>query len=130
MIKLSGLEMETSYEFYIVLVTSAGTFQSNTVQVQTHNIQNLSGIHVCMDPFLHASEVEELKKCCDRIDAKWTDEISIECTHLLCHQAQGPTFDMAVKLNVAVVKPEWLKACEALGKVQPIVSYYVDPNNK
>ncbi len=42
--KLSGLDLDTEYDFHLVLTTSAGTFNSEHVKVRTHKITDTSGI--------------------------------------------------------------------------------------
>ncbi|KAJ9061415.1 hypothetical protein DSO57_1020906 [Entomophthora muscae] len=129
-VKISGLDMDTLVDFHVMIVTSSGTYTSNSVEVRTLTLFNLSGINACLDPSLSNIETEELKKCIQRIGAKWSHEVSIETTDLLCNSAQGVNHEDAIAWNVAIVKPDWLKACEALGKIQPALSYYVDPPKK
>ncbi|KAI0244054.1 hypothetical protein L0F63_002805 [Massospora cicadina] len=129
-VKISGLDMGTLVDFHIVIVTSNGAYPSNAVEVRTLALNNLSGINACLDPSLSNLETEELKKCIQRVGAKWSQEVSIETTDLLCNSAQGINHERALAWNVAIVKPDWLKACEALGKIQPALSYYVEPPKK
>ena len=44
--KMSGLQLNTEYSFYLVLRTSGGTYTSNTLTVKTHDMNNLTGIRV------------------------------------------------------------------------------------
>ena len=44
--KLSGLAVDTEYQFHLVLKTSAGTFSSEKLLVQTHKMTDLSGITI------------------------------------------------------------------------------------
>lgn len=129
-IKISGLDMDSLVDFHVVMSTSSGTYTSNSVEVRTLTLSNLSGINACLDSSLSNLEAEELKKCIQRIGAKWSQEVSIETTDLLCNAAQGFSYERALAWNVAIVKPDWLKACEALGKIQPALSYYVEPASK
>ncbi|KAI9295029.1 BRCT domain-containing protein [Neoconidiobolus thromboides FSU 785] len=129
-LKISGLDMDTLYDLSIIMSTSSGVYTSNKVEERTLTLSNLSGINVCLDSTLSSLEIEELKKCVQRIGAKWSTEVSIETTDLLCNSTVSPNYELALQWNVAIVKPDWLKACEALGKIQPAVSYYVEPAKK
>jgi hypothetical protein len=45
-VRVSGLEVSAKYDFHIVVRTSAGALTSNIVSVQTHAMDNLTGICV------------------------------------------------------------------------------------
>ncbi|CAG8656783.1 6384_t:CDS:2, partial [Ambispora leptoticha] len=74
-IKLSGLEMDTEYEFHITIKTTAGSFFSNKIRVRTHTLENLTGIVVCFGAFSESDDgvpkKDELKEILKRIGARW-----------------------------------------------------------
>ncbi|ORX83459.1 BRCT domain-containing protein [Basidiobolus meristosporus CBS 931.73] len=125
--KISGLDMDHEYLLHIQVKTSAGTFESNKVLVKTHTIENLTGINICLGEFDRPEEIEELKQCAERIGAKWSDTMSVETTHLICKHPGGINYQKATGWNIPIVKPLWLTSCEALKKVQPALTYYLEP---
>ncbi|TPX38909.1 hypothetical protein SeLEV6574_g07523 [Synchytrium endobioticum] len=128
--KLSGLDVAHDYEIWISLRTSAGILVSNRVNVKTHTLENLSGINISFAAIPHEGEVEALQALLKRIGANWTDELTTDNTHLVCSQARGPKYERAVEWNIPVVSPDFLRACETNGKVQPAHLYYVMPAAK
>ncbi|KAI9014676.1 Chitin synthase, class 5 [Gaertneriomyces sp. JEL0708] len=124
-VKLSGLDVAHEYEVWIVLRTSAGALQSNKITVKTHSMENLTGINVSFGTFTNTTEVEELVELLSRIGAGYTEDLTTESTHLVCTVPRGPKYDKAVEWNVPIVSPEFLKACEMQGKIQPATSFYV-----
>lgn len=66
-IKLTGLSVNTTYEIYIVLATSAGQFPSNKIQVTTHAMENLSGIYPCFGAFSNDAEIDLLIELLSRV---------------------------------------------------------------
>lgn len=104
-----GLQTNTPYTFQLVLRTTAGTFPSNIVQVQTHTLEDTSGISVCFGTILDsdvgggrshfvlffglilttisagaAERKEELKRALDSMGAKYSEKIQIDTTHFVC----------------------------------------------
>ncbi|KAJ3283212.1 Chitin synthase, class 5 [Borealophlyctis nickersoniae] len=123
--KLSGLDVAQEYEIWIVVRTTAGAFESNHITVRTHAMDNLTGICVSFGAFQNEGEVEMLVDCLARIGASYTDDLTTDNTHLVCTVPRGPKFEKAVEWNIPVVSPEFLKACEVQGKIQPSHSFYV-----
>lgn len=123
--KLSGLDVNQDYNIYISLRTSAGTFDSNHISFRTHTMDNLTGISVSFGAFTNETEVEPLVDLLSRIGASYTDDLTTDNTHLVATIARGPKYEKAVEWNIPVVGPEFLKACEANGKIQPSHSFYI-----
>ncbi|KAJ3057318.1 Chitin synthase, class 5 [Rhizophlyctis rosea] len=123
--KLSGLDVNQEYEIWVVVRTSAGSFESNHVTARTHTMENLTGISVSFGVFANEGEVEPLVDLLARIGASYTDDLTTDNTHLICTVPRGPKYEKAVEWNIPVVGPEFLKACEAQGKIQPSHSFYV-----
>ncbi|KAJ1679870.1 hypothetical protein EV182_001158, partial [Spiromyces aspiralis] len=124
--KVTGLDIDHEYSFQLELRTSAGQYLSVPVTFRTHTLDNLTGIKVCFGDFEPEKEVEELKECINRIGAKWTTHVLIDVTHLLCRTPSGPNYEIATALNIPVVRPDWLLACEANGKLQPALNFYTN----
>ncbi|CAB4375823.1 hypothetical protein RhiirA5_362355 [Rhizophagus irregularis] len=137
-IKLSGLDMNHDYEFYITIQTTAGTFTSDNIKVKTHTIENLTGINVCFGILNGNDENEqdgdnpshskqELIEILERIDAKYSEHVGPDTTHLLCNIQGGPEYQKALEGSIPIVKPEWLIACEKTGVIQAALPYYLVP---
>jgi hypothetical protein len=81
---MTGLSIDTEYQVHIVLRTSAGTFESNALQVRTHTMENLTGINVSFGQFEFGKEdqIDGLVELVGRIGATCTDDLTTENTHL------------------------------------------------
>jgi NAD-dependent DNA ligase len=129
-VKLSGLDVDQSYEFHVVIKTSAGAYTSNKVQVRTHKMDNLTGIHVAFGGFeVSEPAVTDLKELIDKISAKWSDEVTSDTTHLLAQVPGGSNYERALQLSIPIVKPEWIVQCEKNRKIQPALPYYIVHQN-
>ncbi|KAG0052572.1 Chitin synthase, class 5 [Gryganskiella cystojenkinii] len=128
--KISGLEIDREVGFYIEIKTSAGTLRSNDVRARTHTLENLTGTNICFGVFESDHALEECKKLVEEIGGRWTEEVGIETTHLLCHVQGGYNYEAALHQSIPIVKPEWLKACVENKKLQAALPYYlVQPNS-
>ncbi|KAI0615551.1 chitin biosynthesis protein CHS5 [Pyrenophora tritici-repentis] len=105
--KLSGLAVDTEYEFHLVLKTSAGTFSSEKLKVHTHKMTDLSGITITPG-HMPASLRESLQRSVERIGAKISDNVRIDTTHFVCTEGRGPSWEKAVENNIPVVVPDWI----------------------
>ncbi|KAI8615463.1 hypothetical protein BC830DRAFT_1122560 [Chytriomyces sp. MP71] len=128
--KLSGLEVNHAYEIKIVARTSAGAFESNTLSVQTHTLENLTGINVSFGHLSTPAESASLIALLKRIGAKYTEELSTDNTHLICVYGKGPKFEKAKEWSIPCVSPDFLKACETNGRIMPSHSFYVEAAEK
>ncbi|EFQ89481.1 hypothetical protein CFE70_003493 [Pyrenophora teres f. teres 0-1] len=123
--KLSGLAVDTEYEFHLVLKTSAGTFSSEKLKVHTHKMTDLSGITITPG-HMPASLRESLQRSVERIGAKISDNVRIDTTHFVCTEGRGPSWEKAVENNIPVVVPDWLIGCEREGRIVGVRSYYLN----
>ncbi|RKP03295.1 hypothetical protein CXG81DRAFT_9693 [Caulochytrium protostelioides] len=123
--KLSGLDINQNYEIWLVVRTSAGHLTSNHIECRTHAMDNLTGLCPSFGPFTNESEVDALVDLLERVGGSYTDEFTIENTHLVCTIPRGPKYEKAVEWNIPVVSPEFLRVCEAQNKIQPAHSFYV-----
>lgn len=130
--KLSGLSIDTAYSFYLVLTTTGGTFTSNEINVKTHKMTDLTGITICVgsldDTDIDRSDLEETVK---KIGAKpLQDSVKLDTTHFICTVGEGPHWKRAQDLNIPIVRPEWIKACEAERRLVGVRAYYLTADPK
>jgi hypothetical protein len=123
--KLSGLAVDTEYVFHLVLRTSAGTYSSEKLKVQTHKMTDLSGITITPG-HMPAALRESLQVTVDRIGAKIVDTVRIDTTHFVCTEGRGPAWEKAVENNIPVVVPDWVKGCEREGRIVGVRGYYLN----
>lgn len=123
--KLSGLAVDTEYVFHLVLKTSAGTYSSEKLKVQTHKMTDLSGITVTPG-YMPAALRESLQRSVERIGAKIADTVRIDTTHFVCTEGRGPAWEKAVENNIPVVVPDWIIGCEREGRIVGVRGYYLN----
>lgn len=123
--KISGLAVDTDYNFQLVLRTTAGTFASEKLEVRTHKMTDLSGITVTPG-ILPAQLKESLAKAVERIGAKMADTVRIDTTHFVTTEGRGMGWEKAVEMNIPVVRPEWVEGCERGGRIVGVRQYYLD----
>ncbi|KAL2820033.1 hypothetical protein BJX63DRAFT_418582 [Aspergillus granulosus] len=127
--KISGLAIHTEYTFHLVLRTTAGTYQSEKLTCRTHKMTDLSGITITTG-VLHPQRKEALAAALDRIGGKLIDSVRIDTTHFVCSEGRGPLWERAQELNIPVVVPEWVDACEAEGTIVSVRGYYLNADPK
>ncbi|KAI2781433.1 hypothetical protein F4815DRAFT_444215 [Daldinia loculata] len=123
--KISGLAVDTEYSFHLVLRTTAGIETSKQVVVRTHKMTDLSGITITTG-ILPPHTREELTKAVERIGAKIVDSVRIDTTHFVTTEGRGVPWEKAVEMNIPVVRPEWVDACEKNGRILGVTKFYLD----
>lgn len=123
--KISGLAVDTEYTFHLVLRTTAGTFTSQRVTVRTHKMTDLSGITITTG-ILPAPIREGLTAAVERIGAKIVDGVRIDTTHFVTTEGRGLQWEKANELNIPIVRPEWVEACERNGRILGVTKFYLD----
>ncbi|EAA35386.1 hypothetical protein GE21DRAFT_174 [Neurospora crassa] len=123
--KISGLAVDTEYTFHLVLRTTAGTLASDKVVVRTHKMTDLSGITITTG-ILPPALRESLARSVDRIGAKLVDTVRIDTTHFVTTEGRGVQWEKANELNIPVVRPEWVEACERNGRILGVTKFYLD----
>ncbi|KAI1504891.1 BRCT domain-containing protein [Biscogniauxia marginata] len=123
--KISGLAVDTEYSFHLVLRTTAGTFASRQVAVRTHKMTDLSGITITTG-IMPAGTREALSSAVERIGAKIVDSVRIDTTHFVTTEGRGVPWEKAVEMNIPVVRPEWVEACERNGRILGVTKFYLD----
>jgi len=127
--KISGLAIHSEYTFHLVLRTTAGTYQSEKLTCRTHKMTDLSGITVTPG-VLDSQRKEALGATLDRIGGKMIDSVRIDTTHFVCTEGRGPLWERAVEMNIPVVVPEWVDACESEGTIVGVRGYYLGADPK
>ncbi|KAJ6008661.1 hypothetical protein N7522_003677 [Penicillium canescens] len=127
--KISGLAIHSEYTFHLVLRTTAGTYQSEKLTCRTHKMTDLSGITVTTG-VLDPAQKEALGSALDRIGGKMIDSVRIDTTHFVCTEGRGPLWEKAVEMNIPVVTPEWVDACESEGTIVGVRGYYLNADPK
>lgn len=123
--KISGLGVDSEYFFHLVLRTSAGTYASDKITIKTHKMTDLTGITVCAGS-MSASERERLEQTIKRTGAKpIQDHVRIDTTHFICTEGRGQGWERAQEMNIPIVRPEWLEACEQEGRIVGVRMYYL-----
>jgi hypothetical protein len=123
--KISGLAVDTEYTFHLVLRTSAGTTTSKQVVVSTHKMTDLSGITITTG-ILPPTMRDSLAKAVERIGAKIVEGVRIDTTHFVTTEGRGMAWEKAVEMNIPVVRPEWVEACEQTGRILGVTKFYLD----
>lgn len=127
--KISGLALDTEYNFHLVLRTSAGQYTSEKITVRTHKMTDLSGITIT--PGVMPGQLRDsLGETVQRMGAKMLDTVRIDTTHFVCTEPRGQAWEKAVEMNVPVVVPDWVKGCEREGKIVGVRGYYLDADPK
>ncbi|KAL8718047.1 MAG: hypothetical protein Q9225_004783 [Loekoesia sp. 1 TL-2023] len=127
--KISGLAVDTEYNFNLVLRTSAGVYSSEKLTVRTHKMTDLSGITVT--PGIMAPPLREsLSGAVERIGAKIAENVRIDTTHFVCMEGRGREWEKAVEMNIPVVRPEWVEGCEREGRIVGVRGYYLNADPK
>ena len=127
--KISGLAVDTEYTFNLILKTSAGTFNSDRLTVKTHKMTNLAGITVTPG-ILDASARADLASTVSRIGGKLIEQVRIDTTHFVCSEPRGSAWERARDMNIPIVLPDWVAACEREGRIAGVRGYYLDADPK
>lgn len=129
--KLSGLPIDKTFRFQLRLDTTAGVYHSQEVEVTTHKMTDLSGITICLgdmspnDPFTDTDIEAALKN----MGAHYPPQrlVQVDTTHFVCtrENKQNPEFVRAGEMNIPIIRPEWLKACERERRIVGVRDFYV-----
>ncbi|KAH3680403.1 hypothetical protein WICMUC_000334 [Wickerhamomyces mucosus] len=127
--KLSGLPLNTDFEFHLRLDTTSGTYESEHIKLTTHKMTDLSGITVCLGPIAADEGIEKdnITKALANIGAKpLQEEVKVDTTHFIATVGEGIQWKKALESNIPVVRPEWLKACEIERRIAGVRNFYLD----
>lgn len=127
--KISGLGVDTQYDFQLVLRTSAGLWPSEKLSVRTHKMTDLTGIRVT--PGIMPTQLRDgLETSIERMGAKIIENVRIDTTHFVCTEGRGKEWEKAVQMNVPVVVPDWVVGCEQQGRIVGVRGYYLGADPK
>ncbi|KAH3901669.1 Chs5p SCDLUD_001439 [Saccharomycodes ludwigii] len=131
--KISGLSVDTSYEFQLKMSTTSGTYYSNRLAIKTHKMTDMSGITCCLgklDTTLQITE-NDIKSCLDSIGAKpLQNKVTIDTTHYITNEVdevdndQDEELEKAKRNNIPIVKPEWVRACQVEKRIIGVRGFY------
>lgn len=129
--KLSGLPIDKLFQFQLRLDTTAGAYLSETIEVKTHKMTDLSGITVCLgdiSPNEHFT-VDDIQATLKNMGAHYPaqDKLRVDTTHYITtrENKQNPEFLRANEMNIPIIRPEWLKACERERRIVGVRDFYV-----
>ena len=128
---MSGLPIDKSFKVQLRLDTTAGTFLSNEIEVTTHKMTDLSGITVCLGDLTPNDQFnkEDIEEALKNMGAKYPvqQQVKVDTTHFLCtrENKQNPEYVKANDMNIPIIRPEWLKACERERRIVGVRDFYV-----
>lgn len=130
--KISGLSVDTQYDFQLKLMTTAGQFWSEKIKVHTHKMTDMSGITVCLgplDPALGITE-KQIKRCLESVGARELQKhVGIDTTHFICNDESNeddPELVKAKASNIPIIRPEWIRACAVEKRIIGVRAFYLD----
>lgn len=129
--KLSGLPIDETFEFQLKLDTTAGIYESDLLKVTTHKMTDLSGINVCLGDISPNEQftVEDIDDTLKAIGAHHPHQtkVSVDTTHFICtrENKSNPEYLKAFDMNIPIIRPEWLKACERDKRIVGVREYYI-----
>lgn len=129
--KLSGLPIDKSFKFQLRLDTTAGAYSSDTIEVKTHKMTDLSGITVCLGDITPNEQftVDDIQAALKNMGAHYPaqDKLKVDTTHFITtrENKQNPEYLKANEMNIPIIRPEWLKACERERRIVGVRDFYV-----
>ena len=131
--KISGLSVDTPYEFQLKLITTSGTLWSEKVILRTHKMTDMSGITVCLGPLDPLKEISDLQisQCLSHIGARPLQRhVAIDTTHFVCNDLDNEESNeeliRAKHNNIPIIRPEWVRACEVEKRIVGVRGFYLD----
>lgn len=132
-IKFSGLPIDTPYKFQLKLETSSGVYYSNIVELRTHKMTDLSGITVCIGDIDYNNEKFSLSDIDDAIKSigakPYSNQVKVDTTQFICTENSGIECQKAKNMNIPIIRPEWLKACQLERRIVGVNKFYLDAEN-
>ena len=131
--KISGLSVDTPYEFQLKLITTSGTLWSEKIILRTHKMTDMSGITVCLGPLDSLKEISDVQisQCLSHIGARPLQRhVAIDTTHFVCNDLDNEESNeeliKAKHNNIPIVRPEWVRACEVEKRIVGVRGFYLD----
>ncbi|KAF5212604.1 putative chitin biosynthesis protein [Clavispora lusitaniae] len=129
--KLSGLPIDKTFKFQLRLDTTAGVYSSKLVEVKTHKMTDLSGITVCLGDITANDQftVDDIQQTLKNMGAHYPaqEKLSVDTTHFITtrENKSNPEYMKANEMNIPIIRPEWLKACERERRIVGVRDFYV-----
>lgn len=130
--KISGLSVDTDYEFELKLTTTSGQLWSQKVKTHTHKMTDMSGITACLgplDPLLGISGAQ-VAQSLSQIGARpMQRKVAIDTTHFITNDVENdddPELIKAKNSNIPIVRPEWVRASEMERRIVGVRGFYLD----
>ncbi|CAI4046838.1 Chs5p SKDI_12G3610 [Saccharomyces kudriavzevii IFO 1802] len=131
--KISGLSVDTPYEFQLKLTTTSGTLWSEKIILRTRKMTDMSGITVCLGPLDSLKEISDaqISQCLSHIGARPLQRrVAIDTTHFVCNDLDNEESNeelmKAKHNNIPIVRPEWVRACEVEKRIVGVRGFYLD----
>ncbi|GAV28648.1 hypothetical protein PMKS-002122 [Pichia membranifaciens] len=132
-IKFSGLPIDTPYKFQLKLETSSGIYYSNLVELRTHKMTDLSGITLCIGDIDFSEEkfsLNDIEDAIKAINAKpFSNQVKVDTTQFICTKDTGIEYQKAKNMNIPIIRPEWIKACQLERRIVGVNKFYLDTEN-
>jgi hypothetical protein len=132
-IKFSGLPIDTPYKFQLKLETSSGIYYSNLLEIRTHKMTDLSGITVCIGDIDYNEEnftLSDIEDAIKSIGAKpYSNQVKVDTTQFICTKNSGIEYQKAKNMNIPIIRPEWIKACQLERRIVGVNKFYLDTEN-
>lgn len=132
-IKFSGLPIDTPYKFQLKLETSSGIYYSNLVELRTHKMTDLSGITLCIGDIDFNEEkfsLNDIEDAIKAINAKpFSSQVKVDTTQFICTTNTGIEYQKAKNMNIPIIRPEWIKACQLERRIVGVNKFYLDTEN-
>lgn len=128
--KLSGLPIDKTFQFQLKLDTTAGVYLSETIEVTTHKMTDLTGINACLGDIAANDQftVDDIQATLKAMGANHPaqDKVRVDTTHFIAtrENKQNPEFLKANEMNIPIIRPEWLKACERERRIVGVRDFY------
>ena len=92
---------------------------------------DLSGITVCLGDLTPNDQFDkqDIEDTLQNMGAKFPaqTQVKVDTTHFLCtrENKQNPEYVKANDMNIPIIRPEWLKACERERRIVGVRDFYV-----
>lgn len=129
--KLSGLPIDKTFKFQLRLDSTAGVYSSESIEVTTHKMTDLSGINVCLGDITPNDQftIDDIQEALKNMGAHYPalTVTRVDTTHYITtrENKQNPEFVKANDMNIPIIRPEWLKACERERRIVGVREFYV-----
>ena len=124
--KLSGLSIDLTYRFQLLLRCTAGMLYSNEIEVQTLKLTDLNGLRIATG-ILSSPQIESINSILEKVGAPPSEgKIDLSTTHFITSVGQGVDWENAKKANIPIVRVEWLQECQRSGRLIGVRNYYLD----